>query len=589
MPFPPYQRVVSPLVAAVAAISLFGAIPAQAFEFDLADGEVTGSLDSTVSYGALWRVTGQDRSNIGALNGGTKPNANYDNGDLSYKRGEQVSSLFKMTNDLDLNYKNFGAFLRISSFYDRAIESKSFNTNRVDERAVQNRIGHDYEILDAYLRGRFQVAGKATDVRIGKQVVSWGESTFIPNGINAINPVDVAKLRAPGSELKEAFLPVNMLWVSQEISELVTVEAFNQFEHKKTRLEPNGSYFSTNDIVSPGASYINIGVPPDASATPSLRRAADKDARDGNQFGLAARILVPELNNTELGLYYINYHSRTPYISGKTGPVPGAGGLGGANAAFYRSDYAEDIALFGLSFSTSAPYGIALQGEYSYRPNMPVQLAATDLLNALLTFNGGGKCAAPTPCAIGQAPLAPNTVYKGYERVDYHQVQVTGTKSFGPQVKADQVVGVVEAGYTYMDLPDNRNGIPLAFNGTGLDHVVSDPLVGGRGAATKQSYGYRMVVRADYNSVIGSINLSPRFAFAHDVRGTSPSFNQGVKAATVGVGASYQNNWQADIAYTNFFGGENYRSSNAPAGTFLTTNNALSDRDFISATVSYSF
>ncbi|MFX5839421.1 DUF1302 family protein, partial [Acinetobacter baumannii] len=131
----------------------------------------------------------------------------YDNGDLNYKRGEQVSSLFKMTNDLDLNYKNFGAFLRISSWYDRAIESKSFAAGRGDEREIKNRLGHDYEILDAYVRGKFQIAGKSTDVRVGKQVVSWGESTFIPNGINSINPVDVAKLRSPGAELKEAFLP----------------------------------------------------------------------------------------------------------------------------------------------------------------------------------------------------------------------------------------------------------------------------------------------------------------------------------------------------------------------------------------------
>ncbi|MFX7690399.1 DUF1302 family protein, partial [Acinetobacter baumannii] len=64
----------------------------------------------------------------------------------------------------------------------------------------------------------------------------------------------------------------------------------------------------------------------------------------------------------------------------------------------------------------------------------------------------------------------------------------------------------------------------------------------------------------------------------------SPTFNQGVQAVTVGVGASYQTNWQADLAYTNYFGGETYRSA---GGT--TTNNPLSDRDFIAATVSYSF
>lgn len=600
MQLPPYRRVVSPLMAAVAAASLLGSLPAQAFQFQFADDQVTGSLDTTLSYGALWRVTGPHKENIGTANGGTKPTANYDNGALSYKRGEMVSSLFKMTNDLDANYKNFGAFLRITSFYDRAIETKSFDqrhtsapviVDRVNDRVIHERLGHDYEILDAYVRAGFDIAGKATNVRVGKQVVSWGESTFIPNGINSINPVDVSKLRAPGSELKEAFLPVNMLWISQELTDNVTVEVFNQFQHKKTRLDPNGSYFSSNDFISPGGHYINIGAgTPDSGAAfvPSIRRVSDRDARNSHQYGIAARVLVPELNNTEFGLYYMNYHSRTPFVSGKTGAAPGLAGLTAPDPADrpnYLADYPEDIALFGLSFSTPGPYGVALQGEYSYRPNMPLQIAATDLLNALLTFNAGGNCAPGNPCAIGEPqPLTPNTPYSGFKRVRFHQAQLTGTKSFGPQLKADQVVTVAELGYTYMDLPDNRNGFPLAFNGTSLDHVVSNPSIGDRGAATKQSYGYRLVARADYNSVLGSINLSPRVAFAHDLRGVSPTFNQGVQAATVGLGASYQSNWQADLAYTNFFGGETYRSN---VGT--TTNNPLSDRDFIAATVSYSF
>ena len=44
------------------------------------------------------------------------------------------------------------------------------------------------------------------DLRIGRQVLSLGESTFIPNGINVVNSADLSKLRVPGSELKEALL-----------------------------------------------------------------------------------------------------------------------------------------------------------------------------------------------------------------------------------------------------------------------------------------------------------------------------------------------------------------------------------------------
>lgn len=612
---PAQRRAVSPLVAAIAAISLYGPLPAQAFEFQFADGEVTGALDTTVSYGALWRVTGRDAANVALANGGSKTSANYDDGNLNYDRGDLVSSLFKMTNDIDLNYKNFGAFVRVSSFYDHAIQNKDWGTSesiapipgtyvRGDERVLRNRLGHDYEIFDAYLRGKFDIGGRALDVRAGKQVVSWGESTFIPNGINIINPVDVAKLRAPGSELKEAFLPVNMLWLSQEVTDNLTVEAFNQFQYRKTRLEPAGSYFSTNDFISPGGGPViaGSGRANEGTALAALGfipRDPDDDPKDSGQFGVAARWLVPDLNNTEFGFYFSQYHSRTPQISGTALGAPSPGPLGSTNASTvrYNTTYAEDIRMFGLSFSTSAPFGVALQGEYSYRPNQPVQMAATDLLVELLSA-GGADTAVDVQSLGGFGPDAKAT---GFKRVKYHQIQMTGTKSFGPQLGADQVVAVAEAGYVYQDLPDD-----IAFNGPGVDFGVSPDAAGllvttqqQGGLATKQSYGYRLVTRAEYNNALGPINLTPRLAWSHDLRGTSQTFNQGVKAVSLGLGASYQQNWQADISYTNFFGGESYTGFTAtnlanlanPATRIpaRSTNNALSDRDFIAATVSYSF
>lgn len=607
------------LLSLAVGAALFTPMTAMAVEFELKDGEVTGSLDTTVSYGALWRVTGRDKENVALANGGSKSSANYDDGNLNYDRGDLVSSLFKMTNDLDLNYKNFGAFLRVTSFYDHAIQNKDFRSltagpatyNRGDERVLRNRLGHDYEILDAYVRGKFEIAGKKLDARVGKQVVSWGESTFIPNGINIINPVDVAKLRAPGSEIKEAFLPVNMLWISQEINENVSIEAFNQFEYKKTRLDPAGSYFSTNDFISPGGKQVIAGSgranEAQANAVGAfIPRDPDDDPKDSGQFGFAGRFFAPALNNTEFALYFAQYHSRTPQISG-TALGPSAPGT--ANGVRYNTTYQEKIRMYGLSFNTAAPFGIALQGEYSYRPNQPVQMAATDLLVELLSAG----CA---PTAVDVQPLGDpadcgtaaafgaDKKAKGYKEIKYHQIQLTGTKSFGPQLGADQVVAVGEAGYVHQRL-DN-----FAYNGNGVDFGVSPAAAGALvttqqngGLATRNSYGYRAVVRADYSNAIGPINLSPRVAFAHDLRGTSQTFAQGVKAASVGVTANYQQKWQADISYTNFFGGEsfsgftaanttNLNTPNPPANPRFpvkSTNNPLSDRDFIAATVSYSF
>ena len=596
-----------PLVAAIAAVGLMGSIPAHAFQFDVTD-EVKGSVDTTLTYGALWRVTAQDKNLLLPANGGVRNSGNYDNGNANYERGDLVSSLFKMTNDVSLDYKNFGAFFRVLSFYDHAIQNKDFDPNRSDQRTLRNRLGHDYEIYDAYVRGNFDVAGHGLGVRVGKQVISWGESTFIPNGINTLNPVDVAKLRAPGAELKEAFLPIGMTQLTMDVTDNVSMELVHQYQFRETRIEPNGSYFSTNDFVSPGGSKVLVAggaaneMPGDIftatnPAGVAIPRSPDKKPSGSGQYGVAFRVLAPELGNTEFGFYHANYHSRTPLISGHTttltaaqeGALPAAAVTAArAQTSTYFIDYPEDIAMYGLSFNTLGPMGVALQGEYSYRPNQPLQLAANNILNEFLSLGLLGL-------NTGIGATARDTDVEGYKRVKAHQVQLTATQTFGRMLGASQVIGVAEAGYAYLDLPSG-----IDFNGTGLDYVTSvvpggSPDATSKGIMTRNSYGYRALVRATYNNAIGAINLTPRVAFSHDLRGTSPTFTQGNKAVSVGIGADYQSKWQADLSYTNFFGGEQITQANTVGGAAVvlpvsqSTTQALADRDFIAASVSYSF
>jgi hypothetical protein len=115
-----------------------------------------------------------------------------------------------------------------------------------------------------------------------------------------------------------------------------------------------------------------------------------------------------------------------------------------------------------------------------------------------------------------------------------------------------------------------------------------------RGYATQSSWGYRLAGNLSYPNAIGPATLVPRFVFAHDVRGVGPTFNQGTKAATLGLGLNYRQLWQADLIYTTFWGGRTY-SGVDPAATgsqprsYATSANPLKDRDFVSLSVSYSF
>ncbi len=104
-----------------------------------------------------------------------------------------------------------------------------------------------------------RVGDRFLNWRLGRQVVSWGESTFIQGGINVINPVDVSRLRVAGAELKEAFEGVNMIWGSIDLTPSLSLEALYMFEYREIIPDPAGAYFCTNDFGTPGGSYVMLG------------------------------------------------------------------------------------------------------------------------------------------------------------------------------------------------------------------------------------------------------------------------------------------------------------------------------------------
>ncbi|MCR4347842.1 MAG: DUF1302 domain-containing protein [Sulfuricaulis sp.] len=613
------DRLIFPLLMALATGS------AHAISFESESGEVKGSFDTTLSLGATWRMQDRDPSLIGITNGGTSRDVNSDDGNLNYNEGGVAYSAVKATHDFDLTYKNYGVFLRGTYFFDPINDTKNFLGPLARDRTVD-----EADLLDAYVRGTFDVGGRNLNLRLGSQVVSWGESTFILNGINVINPVDVSKLRVPGAEFKEGLTPSNMLWASQEVNSSITIEGVVLANWDKTRIDPRGTFFSTTDALSDDGDKVFIGsgrrvdqhfapgtfIPgANQSAAVWAPRSADRNPGDSGQFGLAMRLFAPEWNNTEFGVYAMRYHSRTPYLSAFRGgaTVAASAGIGGCLTpnfgniltggaigalctapATYFADYPEDIKLYGVSFNTLGAGGVAWQGEWSYRPNQPVQLATTEIILA-----AGGLANQLTGGTVPAASVPIGTEITGYQRVKMHQVQFTGTKAFGPTIGAEQFVVVGEAGYNRQDLPD---GVLFAGPGVYLPAVGSSTATTSgstqpnmEGYATRSSWGYRLVGRLDYPNIIGAVTVSPRLAYTHDVDGVSATFNEGAKAGTLGVGFNYRQNLQADIAYTWFWGGRTYSGTDSgavPAGQsadYASSANPLKDRDFLAVSLSYSF
>jgi hypothetical protein len=297
--------------------------PGHAFQF--AYGELKGNFDTTLSVGALFRLQDPDAAYYGTSNSfngipGQQTSVNTDDGNLNYKKGV-VSELLKGSHDLELRYRNFSGFVR--GYYFRDLKAEDTQRTTLGYQA-RDRVVSGYELLDAYVVAKFTAADTVPiDLRLGRQVLSLGESTFIPNGINIVNPVDLSKLRVPGAELKEAFLPVNMLKASIGVTKNLTIEPFWLLEFRRNELEPAGTYFSTNDFASRGGQYVFLGFGSlsDQGTLGGIPRDLDREGNNFSQYGVAAHYQAHAINDTDFGLYYAKYHSRSPLISARTPTV----------------------------------------------------------------------------------------------------------------------------------------------------------------------------------------------------------------------------------------------------------------------------
>ncbi len=304
-----------PLAASL--ILALGIAPtARAFLFEL--GEAKGSFDTTISVGSLYRLNDPDPAFYGLTNGGLQRSVNSDDGDLNYRHGFN-SFLVKANHDLLIKYQQAGLFVR-GFYFNDFMNSNGVRPHLALSDEAQKVVGSGAELLDAYVYFNENISGMPVSFRVGRQVLSWGESTFIPNGVNSINPVDVGKLRTPGSELKEALRPLMMASGSINFTESLSAEAFYLFGWERTRIDPPGTYFSTNDFVGKGGRkiYLGFGAINDTSGLGAIPRGTDREPGSSGQYGVNLKWLAHGLKDTEFGLYYMTYHSRLPVISATT-------------------------------------------------------------------------------------------------------------------------------------------------------------------------------------------------------------------------------------------------------------------------------
>ncbi|MEP5763849.1 MAG: DUF1302 domain-containing protein [Halieaceae bacterium] len=538
---------------------LLGCGFAQALDFEFKNGALL-EFNSTLTYGAQWRVEGVDERITGEnfideLQDNpflplTDPDyseaqtlyLNSNDGNNNFDKG-LISNRLTLLVDLDLSWESYGFFLRGKAFYDDVYRDDdtnldefgliSYNSGRLYggstdrgefPRQTRDQHGDTVEVLDAFAYATWEIPGeRLLDLRLGRQVVNWGESTFY-QGINSIqNRVDATAANTPGVEVKEILLPTGTLYMQVDVWGSLTLEAYYQYEWLENDLNGVGSYFSTTDQVGPGANAFIIPTPNSPLVPEAIRgneyqlrgvpRGKDDNASDSGQWGVAFHYITD--SNWDIGLYHVRGHDKKPsfalsYIDvpGSPQPVP----------VDYRLRYYEDIKASAVSFTTVLGE-TNVQGELSFLDGTPMVDAAGDP-----------------------------------RREDFIKAQLGGSHVFGPSFLADDTVLTFEGFYAEVTSADS-------------DELREDD----------NGWGYSLLADIAYNNVVQGWDLRLPIYFKHDVKGIVREVQhfEDSKVLSLGVRGIYLNNLTADLSYAWYMGGG--------------SDNLLRDRDNIALTVKYNF
>jgi hypothetical protein len=600
------------LCAAVVLLTVSSPSSAAGFVF----GETEGLVDLTLSYGALYRLDDADRDLVAIASGGRARSSDTDDGNLNYKKG-LASNMVRVSGELAMIRNAWGFYARGSAFYD--YENEHNDRARTDLTGSQKKlVGSDAELTEVYLSLSLAPGGMPLVFRGGRQVVSWSETTFLRDGLALINPVNAVTAFQPASDLDDLRVPQGMVWGAAGLTEIFSVEAYYQYEWEPLVLPPVGTLFSNLDLVGGeglgsatfGAGEISdlgtnlddrfmlpedtLGFDSNFQRMPGIHRVTPDD--DG-QYGVAVTAILPGRNAIKGGFHYIRYHSRLPIVSGRTGDLAtvaatsnaavdaraaplaaiyedqGFSGVeaallardaaeqltlsGYANDVSYFAVYPEDIDAFGFSFNTATMRtGSLFSGEITYHKDFPFQIAITPVLDAIfdpVLFDP----------EIGDTVLGdfgPSEIVSGVTHLDRTQATLEVAQIFRGRLYADQVLVKVDLGWTHVDDMPGAGEAPLT-------------------SSDENSWGYRVLVAAQYTGVGGGVNLSPRIGFTHDVDGSTPAplatFVEDRKSLVLGLSGSYINRISADLSYVSFFHGGR--------------RNTLRDRDYVRFQVTYSF
>ena len=570
----------TPVAVAVSLLAV-GQAPLAGEPIQFGDGYVFDWRVNT-TYTLSTRLNDRDPLLAGSSgsSGSNDGNRNFDKGSLT---GNRLGALL----ETKLSKGASGLVVSASAFYDdvyhkandsnpgTGLPNAGFNPDGISKARPFNEFtdqarryhGGYARFLDAYGYTAFDLGATHATVRLGRHVVSWGEALFFPGISLAQGPADGTKTGVPGTETKDQLLPEDQLSVSLEISPRWTLLGHAQFNFHPTLAPAPGSFLNSSDGVGPGGSC--LGPISNLPAVPTVfggftgcsfgNRGTDILPGKTGQWGLGTRFRITD--ETEVGLYYLNYHDRTPlpeinvFTPGTVTPaffnVPG-NQIGNGS---YRVRYFDDIKLLGATASTT--FGlVTVAAELSYKDGAPV------LVNTVVNPATGATIPNPTRAKItqvnlnafanlGRTPIAPQTVLIG---------EISGVMINGAEAR--KAPGVE-------NLPTPNQAFFPASN------VVS--------FQTKKALAISGTASLGYPGIIEGWDLTVPISYSQQIKGRTllgGVGGEGDKRFSIGATFVKGGNFSIGATYLGFLG---------DADLSLKKNRLLTDRDQLSLVAKYSF
>ncbi|MDR3416991.1 MAG: DUF1302 family protein [Nevskia sp.] len=572
---------------------------------------INGPVDSFQSYLFPVIPAGQPAQIFRFTQSGLPTTINFDDGDRNFKAGSLINNRVSALAELQFHWNNYGVVTSGDGFYDQVYhhpnDNNSPETNNTDlphthwTSGARYYDGQRFRLLDAYAYGDWTLFDMNVDLRVGQQLVAWGQSLFFSGIALAQSRADATKAFVPGAEVKSILLPTDQVALRLGVTNDLSLLGYYKLAYRASEIFPEGDYFSPADAVGPGATFVygsanplyggpgecpglltnfHIGNTPvpvipqgvenfvcnvilapvgkalDAPKTINTIRGPDLRPSSGGQYGVGAEYQVA--SRTNVGLYFLRYDDSNPAVQLNIGFAPFTTKPTITTAIInqyvpttYNVKYYDGIHLYGSSFSTViGPFNVA--GELNYRDgvDMPVATAISGVVSPV------------------------------YTRGRISQALVSAIYVTNPHFFYDDLAFTMETGAVHVNgidrLPNDIPGIIPLGNGDTLFY-------------SRNAWAFNTLTIPTKHNVIDGWDMSTPISFGMLVKG-NPSmagafgafYGQGDTRLGISVNMQYLGNLEVGVGYNFFFGNPDETIGSSPLKA-----NPYMDRDYATFHLAY--